>query len=275
MANLDDKKRSSRGVAEPLRLKKWLLPAFAFAMLTIAGGSVQHWIHYSDAARNSEIHAKIASNLIAVKCQAPATRPECVANIEQSKRANVREEFDLYAQTSVALWTAIMGAMATVGIALSGIGVYLIWRTWDATREAANSARLTLDAYLRVERATIVVGIVDMFRSSTVHSIDLSLNNIGKSHCVVTAIGYHFSNNHEWNLNGATVGERDLIVKEGAIEIMPNGIRQEGEFRPFVHGWVRYRTAHGSHKSFFSFQFWQKKGSAWMRMNPVGMPDDT
>jgi hypothetical protein len=39
----------------------------------------------------------------------------------------------------MALWTAIMGAMAVVGVSLSDVGIYLIWQTWGATRHAAKA----------------------------------------------------------------------------------------------------------------------------------------
>ena len=64
---------------------------------------------------------------------------------------------DLQAQRVMAWWTRIMGMAAAVGIFLGGVSIWLIWRTWDATREAAENSRKTLSAYIAKERAHLLV----------------------------------------------------------------------------------------------------------------------
>jgi len=50
-----------------------------------------------------------------------------------------------------------MGAMAVLGVALSGVGVYLIWRTWEATLVAARSSQRTLEAFKVAEGGTVLI----------------------------------------------------------------------------------------------------------------------
>lgn len=103
---------------------------------------------YDQAARNAAYYAENAKNNIAVNCgvEAPAN---CAQQINDAARKEQREEYDLYSQRAVALWTAVMGGMAVLGVALSAVGVYLIWTTFRETRSTAKAA---LDANLISDR---------------------------------------------------------------------------------------------------------------------------
>ena len=137
-------------------MKRWLIPAALFALALVSYGGVQNWIYYSDASRHAAAYSRDANNQIAAECSVPETALSCERQIDNAAREDQRDEYDLYSQKAMALWTGIMGAMAVVGIALSGVGVYLIWRTWDATREAADNSRKTLRSFIAKERALLV-----------------------------------------------------------------------------------------------------------------------
>lgn len=73
---------------------------------------------------------------------------------------------DLIAQRVMAWWTRIMGFAAAIGIFLGSVSIWLIWRTWDETRRAANagfaaneiareSARRQSRAYLNVSEILV------------------------------------------------------------------------------------------------------------------------
>lgn len=77
---------------------------------------------------------------------------DCVTKAKQEYDAYNREQQDLVAQRVTALWTFIMGCAAIVGMALSAFGVFLVWTTFNATKEgneiARNTAKQQLRAYL-------------------------------------------------------------------------------------------------------------------------------
>lgn len=139
-----------------LGLKRWLLPAACFAVALIGFGSVQNWIFYSEASSRSQIEYQEAREQIAADCRLPASSNACSTEIMDEAREDQRAEFDLYSQKAMALWTAIMGTMAVIGASLSAVGIYLIWRTWDATREAADNSRRTLRSFVAKERALLI-----------------------------------------------------------------------------------------------------------------------
>lgn len=141
-----------------------LIASFAvaslFVVIVVQLARVGQWEIDYDAASNAASYAADAKNDIAAECRGltAQARDDCEDKINDPARANQRDEYDLAAQQTMALWTAIMGGMAVVGVALSGVGVYLIWRTWGATNEAASNSRKTLDRYIYRERAILRCG---------------------------------------------------------------------------------------------------------------------
>lgn len=147
---------SNRGGVDKARLKQWLTGAVLIALIFICVGSIQHWIYYNEASSHAAGYARDAQNQMATECRVPLATPDCESKIDRAARQEQRDEYDLYSQKAMALWTAIMGAMAVIGVSLSGVGVYLIWGTWRQTSEAAESARKTLRSYVAKERAVLI-----------------------------------------------------------------------------------------------------------------------
>ena len=123
----------------PLRLKRWLISAAMFAAVMVGYGGVQQGVYYYEAARHAAGYARNANDKIAAECRMPTAPANCERAIDGAAREDQRDEYDLYSQKAMALWTAIMGAMAVIGVSLSGVGIYLIWRTWAETRRAAEA----------------------------------------------------------------------------------------------------------------------------------------
>ena len=61
---------------------------------------------------------------------------DCVTKARNEATAYNREQQDLVAQRVTALWTKLMGGAAIIGMGLSAFGVFLVWTTFNATREA-------------------------------------------------------------------------------------------------------------------------------------------
>jgi hypothetical protein len=113
------------------------------------------------------------------------------AEARLQKHDNERNEADLVAQRKSALWTSIMGFAALIGMGLSAIGVYLVWTTFRATRQANEIAReaMTADNRAWVEIVpNYTFGDLryegEEFRLNT----KFSVKNIGKS--VALHVGY-------------------------------------------------------------------------------------
>lgn len=192
---------SDKSGDDQVGLKRWLWPAIIFALVVIGAAGTQHWVYYNDAARNAANYSRDAQYQIATECGVALSRPSCARQIEQTRRANQREEYDLYSQQAVALWTAILGAMAIFGIALSGIGIYLIWRTWDATREAAKNSRDTLDSYIHRERAILRLGDARfqwLQDEPTPDGFRVTVSNLGASPADVTSVSWEYLNGPCW-----------------------------------------------------------------------------
>jgi hypothetical protein len=115
--------------------------AIAASILILAG--IQNAIEYNQATRHTEYYSKQAKDQIALDCGALVGRAfsDCARQINNAAREQQRDEYDLYSQKTMALWTAVMGGMAVVGVFLSVLGVYLIWTTFRETKRTADEAR--------------------------------------------------------------------------------------------------------------------------------------
>ncbi len=105
----------------------------------------------NDASRSAAHYSESAQKNVAAKCSnlAGQARADCAQPIEDAAREAQRGEYDLAAQETVAVWTAVMGGVAVFGVALSAVGVFLVWTTFDATRRANAIANEALDGQLR------------------------------------------------------------------------------------------------------------------------------
>lgn len=115
----------------------------------------------NEATSRAAYYAERANDQIAIKCSSLTgqARTDCAHKENEAARKNQREEYDLYSQQVMALWTGVMGGMAVVGVSVSIVGVYLIWQTWTETKRTVAIAReIGRDqsrAYLHIEKAEI------------------------------------------------------------------------------------------------------------------------
>jgi hypothetical protein len=74
---------------------------------------------------------------------------KCVTEAFEAKREYEYNQSDLVAQRQSALWAYIMAAAAVFGIALSAVGVFLVYTTFHETRKANQIATDTAKRQLR------------------------------------------------------------------------------------------------------------------------------
>lgn len=125
----------------------------------------------AEYARHTAYEEKKACRGVAT-VQLSQCRADAKAEYTQKQADNRREYDDLVAQQTSALWTKIMGVTAIIGLALSALGVFLIWGTWIETRRIGEAQAR---AYLAIERAGLCV-----WENGTVE-IALDVRNLGAS----------------------------------------------------------------------------------------------
>lgn len=153
---------SGRGIVTKARLIA-VSVAVAVAVCTIAiGWGLSESAKYQrQADDHAAEYAKYAHDYVGYGCVSmPALdKANCLAKARNERRAYERDEQDLVAQRQSALWAYIMGAAAVFGVGLSAVGVWLVYTTFNATREgneiARDTARRQLRAYVNVTKVSI------------------------------------------------------------------------------------------------------------------------
>lgn len=136
--------RGDRGKRFPTKFVGWILVTVAFLLVIIGAGYglSQQAAYEQEAKERSADYAKYTAGQIKHACTQTASPPlekarcikNAVAEYRLKTRDNQREYDDLAAQRTSALWTSIMGLAAVIGMALSAIGVALVYTTFNETR---------------------------------------------------------------------------------------------------------------------------------------------
>lgn len=122
----------------------------------------------------------------------PDAENDCRREVEDSYRDYYKESRDLEAQRETATWTALMGAAALIGMAVSIIGVGLVFITFRATLEGNEIAR---EAMMAENRAWIEIlpnfTLGDLRYEGEEFRLDtkFSVKNIGKT--VALHVGFN------------------------------------------------------------------------------------
>ncbi len=189
---------------------------FAAGFLTVSTVQLARtwqWEIEYDANRNAADYAADAENDISVKCAGLSGQPldDCADEINDAARNNQRNEYDLAAQQTMALWTAIMGGMSVLGVCLSGVGVYLVWTTFKETQsaskssaDAAKAAADTLDSYIARERAILKFGGAHfefLDSSPTPSGFVVELRNLGPAPANIYWIEWEYVKGPIWPKN--------------------------------------------------------------------------
>ncbi|WP_430416726.1 hypothetical protein [Parasphingorhabdus sp.] len=227
-----------------------IICAVVLTIVLLGFGLFQHANYHNDASRNAAHYSENAKDNIAIKCLdlTGQARSDCANEIEDAARANERDEYDLYSQKAMALWTAIMGGMAVVGVSLSGVGVYLIWQTFGQSQTAAKAAQDTHHSYIANERAVFrpieEADISDAPNRPHMLRFEAKVDNRGRGNGIIKKIAIIASDNGEWPQDFPNEIKTSHFVKTGsrgkppAIDFKP----PEGTEIFFILGYIEYET---------------------------------
>jgi hypothetical protein len=185
----------------------------------------------SEASDRADKYREDADRYIERRCIRLAfpAREDCTRQADQSARENQRVEFDLAAQRITAWWTQVMGVAALIGMALSAVGVWLVWVTFRETRLAAEHARATYEAFVAVEDANLTVEIFNCRAGreggEKVWRFGLRIRNLGRAPAAIEVVTIYAQ--EEWADcvigQGETknVGSWHMPIMSEAISIAP------------------------------------------------------
>lgn len=250
------------------RLPGWV-KAVGYGGLCLAAAALLsglfYQVHYAQQAEYSA--AEYASNAARESYQSCRVSPlskldECLADAEreyrQKRNDNRREYADLVAQQRSALWTAIMGVAALIGMALSAIGVWLVYTTFRETQRSAQIAQDNLAAFQHAERG--FVHIIDahlaevdvlsgMFPGGPLRRFYFHIENPGRTGVRITRIRTtHRPDAHwDWNWDDPAIRVFGSIVPAFCKEGVSGALAGDFEFdfmteQNVVFGMIEYET---------------------------------
>lgn len=126
-----------------------VLGFWLWASTTNSQSRIEH-----EAAKNAKEHAHTAYVEIRAACSGlPVAESDVCANqINYAAGERRRDEYDLEAQRTMAVWTRAMGIAAMIGMSVGIVGVGLVYFTFQETKRAASEARRNVDAFIASER---------------------------------------------------------------------------------------------------------------------------
>lgn len=170
---------------------------------------------------------------------------ECFKKAEDSYRPQQRDEYDLAAQQTMAAWTRAMGLAALVGMGVGIFGLGLIWRTWDATREAAENSGRTLRSFIAKERARLKplrLAWGHGGENQTKNGAYLLVANIGPSAATIVFCEWRIDDEPRWSDHGFQVSHDRVVIASGGEESTPFIELPESKDVAFLSGRIEYET---------------------------------
>ena len=130
---------------------------FLSSLTLIAWGLAETSKYQRQADYRANDYAEYSREKVGKSCVGPLTvnQADCVEQARKEARENQRDEQDLVAQRQSALWAYVMAVAAVIGMALSAVGVFLVYTTFDATRKANEIAKKNVRPWVVVERFEI------------------------------------------------------------------------------------------------------------------------
>ncbi len=222
-----------------------LVVALSLAGLSLGAGVFfglsQQTAYEQEARHRSAEYAKYARNKVADACVSVVSANQAVCKRQAEteyhlqKHDNDRNEYDLVAQRKSALWTAIMGIAALIGMGLSSVGVWLVWTTFRETRRTAEIADANYKAFTRFESAIIKVefdGVPSFFNDSGKRYIRFKIKcrNIGRSSAWIAAT----------RVEGGAEKYYNFISEAGAEALFTDSFKVCIDDTNRVRGYVQY-----------------------------------
>ena len=179
----------------------------ALAIWGLAFGLVEQGRYVEEANKAASEYSSNAAYEAYQPCRvSPVVQlDQCLANAERKyklqRNDNRRDYADLIAQQRAALWASVMGIAAVIGMALSVVGVILVYNTFAATREANRIAQDNLRIYQHAERGFIRIVSAEVLKvdmSLWKYEVTLSFHNPGRSGATITKIMACRKPNNHW-----------------------------------------------------------------------------
>jgi hypothetical protein len=167
------------------------LVLFAIALLLVAVGvgigyGLVQTARYDESARHQAADYAKRTRESACKGLPVATvqqQRRCLDEKENGQRLadydKQRDYDDLVAQKTSALWTMLTGIGALAGLAMSLIGVWLVYTTFRETKRGADAAHDANRPWIKLEVAT--EGLLTLNKEGAQLELTLKLTNLGNS----------------------------------------------------------------------------------------------
>lgn len=220
---------SDRSGVNKAALGVWFAVAMLIAICGVILAHTEQSRHSKTASDHAEQYRRDADNRIRQTCISLAgqAKADCVSVAQEAASEGQRKEYDLYSQRSMAIWTIVMGYAAIFGVCLSGIGVYLIWTTFEATRRAADASTETLRAMKRFESPVMAVSFAKaphvVIENDIKHVVfTIKVSNFGRTSAVFQSVKLHKESVRDYNAiiisnSGTTLSEEFRFPVEGVM----------------------------------------------------------
>jgi hypothetical protein len=229
-------------------VKSWRVPTsailgIAFALALLAGWWIsrdainsqttyeQHAKQYAEADREAAYRHAQASCVRLARAEAR----ECVHKQYHAAREAERQEYDLEAQRVTSAWTRAMGLAAIVGMVFGILGVGLVWRTFEATREGNEIARSQMLAATRPILS--FDGVIGHDKALDMWDPRFRWKNIGRGPAKIVSldIGYHICKAGEVPDFDAIFANMRPKIRRGVGAVIPADQPHESEKLDGVH----------------------------------------
>ena len=242
-------------------------PIYAIGLIAVLCAGVQSgkWI-YDDADRLERVYedrakqkaeayanrAHIAAERRCVPLPAQAER-DCIREEAQAARQGQHDEYDLQAQLVTSAWTRAMGIAAIIAMAAGIFGIGLVFVTFRETRVAAAAARDTYNAFVALERATLVPIIKEGFSDPEGKlCVRLRISNIGRSTGKIFDMRFAPLDDAVAPKEFPGVHKVDRVLKPGDSTTEEVTAPIEAADCKFLGGYVEYGSTLGTaHKAYF------------------------
>ena len=124
---------------------RWLIPAL---LIPLFGHLL--WVYSAELAHREDSNSRVIQHAVSTQhrvsqvCLRRETRgliAQCAAEETRAGDENKRREKEVRAQEETAAWTRYLAVMAFLGLGVSSIGIWAVWRTIKQGQEANQLAR--------------------------------------------------------------------------------------------------------------------------------------
>lgn len=171
---------------------------------------------------------------------------DCLNNEMTTKQEDQHRDRELSAQETIADWTSVIGSVSRIGLVASLIGMFLLFLTFRQAKRSADAANKTHNAFLDVERATLIPYVQDFTTGSGNNGkrVSVGANNIGQGACVLLSFKYGWFDEipdpQTMEIGGFT--RSDLVPAQEDYKIGFYDSNKAMRHKEYFVGVIHYRT---------------------------------